>query len=395
MKHDGYLTTGQVAKRTGITVRTLRFYDQINLLKPSEYNQAKVRFYNKNDLMKLQKIQTLKYIGLTLDDIKQIMIEDMALEPSLIHNFKMQKNAIIRKAAQMNYVVKALTEAIAVLENDDDKVDWDMLANLIVLIDREQDWLEQYQTANRLQTRMDMYDKFSVNKSGWHQWFFDHLGNQPNVKVLEVGCGDGSLWKRNLQRIPESWKITLTDLSVGMLEEAKGNLNDHRIKFMTADIQALPFHDEEFDIVIANHMLYHVSDIPLALAEVKRVMKSDAVFYASTMSKSHLKEIEEIVTTFDGTIQVLDPIMERFCMENGDKMLSNYFSKIKQMQFVDQLVVNEVQPLVSYITSTPMNARQVLTGNKLGQFNSYLQTKLEREEHLYITKDLGFFSSKI
>ncbi|MGO4272682.1 MerR family DNA-binding transcriptional regulator, partial [Paenibacillus sp. TAF58] len=40
-----YLTTGQLAKRTGMTIRTLRYYDQIGLLKPSHYNHASVRLY--------------------------------------------------------------------------------------------------------------------------------------------------------------------------------------------------------------------------------------------------------------------------------------------------------------------------------------------------------------
>ncbi len=76
-------TTGQIATQTGLTVRTLRYYDQIGLLTPSLYSHASVRLYNKNDLIKLQKIQTLKYIGLSLDKIKLILNEHLFTDRDL------------------------------------------------------------------------------------------------------------------------------------------------------------------------------------------------------------------------------------------------------------------------------------------------------------------------
>lgn len=44
---------------------------------------------------------------------------------------------------------------------------------------------------------------------------------QPNIKILELGCGDASLWNKNFNYIPSNWEITLTDFSDGMLKDAK------------------------------------------------------------------------------------------------------------------------------------------------------------------------------
>ena len=80
-----------------MTIRTLRYYDQIGLLKPSHYNHASARLYSKEDLVRLQKIHTLKYIGLTLADIKQIIHEGSFPEQDLRSSLLMQKEVIQAK----------------------------------------------------------------------------------------------------------------------------------------------------------------------------------------------------------------------------------------------------------------------------------------------------------
>ena len=79
-----------------------------------------------------------------------------------------------------------------------------------------------------------------------------------------------------MSRIPSTWDITLSDLSSGMLDSAWRNLvvTGRNYKFKEIDAQEIPFEDETFDAVIANHMLYHVPDKPKAIAEIKRVLKT-------------------------------------------------------------------------------------------------------------------------
>ncbi|MCU6797672.1 methyltransferase domain-containing protein [Paenibacillus sp. WQ 127069] len=393
---SNYLTTGQMAKRTGLTVRTLRYYDQIGLLSPSPNVDPSKRMYSKQDMIRLQKIQTLKYIGLSLQEITKLLNDSSLLEQDLRSSLALQKEIMLQKTAHMKYVVRAISEAMDLLDEQKADVDWGGLADLIQIVHTEKDWAEQYLTAYRLQARIELYDKFSANTIGWHHWFFEHLRNQPDLKILELGCGNGTLWARNINRIPESWNITLTDLSAGMLDEARKHIDesDNRFKYLIADAQSIPFHNEQFDIVIANHMLYHVSDIPKALSEIYRVMKSDAVLYASTMSKSHLREIEHIANAFDPHIQVLDPVMERFEFDNGNDMLEGLFSEIKLIRYEDEMIVDQIQPLLNYITSTPMNARSILTGVKLEKFKSFLQVILDRDGSIHISKDTGFFQVK-
>ncbi|NQX60005.1 methyltransferase domain-containing protein [Paenibacillus qinlingensis] len=396
MEEYQYLTTGQLAQRTGMTLRALRYYDKIGLLKPTQYNHASVRLYSKDDVARLQKIQMLKYIGLSLAEIKELIINDTAPEQDLGSSLKMQKEIIQHKISHMKYVSKAIEEALGIPDEQTHEVDWEDLADIIQAIQKEKDWSEQYHNAVRLQARIRLYDHFSWNKVGWHRWFFEHLGTLPHLKILELGCGDAALWRRNANLVPKTWSITLTDLSAGMLEEAKISLGAHsrQFKFLLADAQSIPFHENEFDIVIANHMLYHVIDMNLAISEMHRVLKPRGCLYASTMSQSHLQEIEQLTRSFDPHIQVLDPVMERFQLDNGKDKLQTSFTEIELIRFEDHMQIDDVQPLIQYITSTPMNARKVLVGAKLDQFTTYLQEKIEEKGSLYITKDSGFFLAR-
>ncbi len=76
-----------------------------------------------------------------------------------------------------------------------------------------------------------------------------------------------------------------------MVEKAR-EVVGHRADYRVADIRALPFEDESFDGVVANHMLYHVPDRPQALAEIRRVLRSAGRVFATTNGGDHLQEIK-------------------------------------------------------------------------------------------------------
>jgi ubiquinone/menaquinone biosynthesis C-methylase UbiE len=73
---------------------------------------------------------------------------------------------------------------------------------------------------------------------------FDQLRDLPaDAKVLEIGCGDGGLWKRNLDRLPAGWRIVMYDLSTGMLIAARAALPATQFRaFVQGDAERLPSH---------------------------------------------------------------------------------------------------------------------------------------------------------
>src|SRR3984957_5930355 len=158
---------------------------------------------------------------------------------------------------------------------------------------------DQYKDGSNLSARLRLHQRFSTNRYGQMRWMFDRMQLPENASVLELGCGTGILWRGSV-KVPRGWRVILTDMSGGMLRETRATLAQlgRSFTYMQADAQAIPFRDESFDAVIANHMLYHVPDIPRALGEVRRVLKPSGFCYAATMGRANLKEMDAMAVLF-------------------------------------------------------------------------------------------------
>lgn len=252
---------------------------------------------------------------------------------------------------------------------------------------------DQYKDSSNLDARVELHKRFSTNPYGWLAWVFDRLLDLPaTAKILELGCGAGYLWKENASRIPSGWDITLSDLSSGMLDSAWRNLvvTGRSYKFKEIDAQDIPFADETFDAVIANHMLYHVPDKQKALGEIRRVLKTSGRFFASTVGEKHMQEMNGWLDAVSGGDYV-SKVVHSFLLENGMDLLKPFFSRVRVSRYEDDLRVTELEPLVAYVRSAVPASD--LRKDKLEKLKLELQNTLNQEGKIFITKDSGLFEA--
>ncbi|OUO26972.1 MerR family transcriptional regulator [Eubacterium sp. An3] len=95
----------QVAKLTGISIRTLQYYDEIDLLKPSELTSSGYRLYDENALQALQQILFFKELGFSLKEIKEILENP---DFDRIAAFKKQKELFLLKRNRINRLIQLL-----------------------------------------------------------------------------------------------------------------------------------------------------------------------------------------------------------------------------------------------------------------------------------------------
>lgn len=390
-----FFTIGEFAQKAGVTLRTLRYYDKITLMNPSSYSESGHRLYSNQDFARLQQILTLKFIGFSLDDIKKITQSDVTDE-NFIKSLEIQKKIMKQRVQHTFMVIKAIDEAID-MENKED-ISWDKFTNIINVINSDKMLFEQYENASNLRARISIHEMFSVNKYGWMRWYFDELKLTKNHKILELGCGDANLWKKNKDRIPKGLDITLSDFSKGMLSDAKINLGKkaEAFKFQIINAEDIPYDDCSFDMVIANHMLYHVDDIEKALSEIYRVLKPGGYFYCSTVGQNHMIEIRDIMNKFKSETMDIksSDITSRFKLENAMGRLEKWFDSIEMKPYEDNLIVTESAAIVDYIFSMPGNVGESFNKQRLDELNKYLKDKIALEGGIHITKDTGFFKGQ-
>lgn len=387
-----YYTSGEFAKKAHVSIRTIRYYDQKNLLKPAAHTKSGARRYTDQDFAKLQQILLLKYLGFSLSDIREMTIGS-GDQQLLLDSLQIQKRLVEERLKEMQNVATAIDSTTNAIKNNRE-VDWNKMLNLIHLTSMNQSLSSQYQNATNISARIRLHRDYSINKEGWFHWLFRHLNLQSGMKILELGAGNGILWSKNLEKIPKGMTMVLSDISQGILADAKDEIGDQPdFQYAVFDAQKIPFADNTFDLIIANHMLFYCDDIPKTLKEVRRVLKPNGSFACSTYSKRHMQEITDLVQSFNSNIVLSSTnLYERFGLDNGKKILDPFFNEISCHKYKDGIEISESTPIISYILSCHGNQNSILLDH-YQEFKQYVDEKVK--DGFYITKDAGYFIGKV
>ena len=387
MKKQGYYTTGEFAEKAHVTLRTIRWYDSKNLLKPSAYTEGGARLYTDADLAKLQQILLFKYLGFSLDDIRE-MVMTGGDEEYLLGSLDIQKKLVQEKIEELNDVYQALDRTKDAIEKHHGK-ELNAMLNLIHITGADQSLKTQYLNSTNVAARIRLHSEYSVNQEGWFPWLYRMSDIQDGMNILEIGCGNGALWLENMNHIPPDVHITLSDISDGMLRDARNSINDERFSFSCFNAEKIPFEDESFDVVYANHMLFYCENIDLVVKECRRVLKKGGKLICSTYSKRHMKEITELVQEFDKDIVLSsDVLYERFGLDNGNNILNRYFGSVECIRYEDFIEISDSEPLINYIVSCHGNQNRILIDH-YREFRDFVADKVKNGFH--ITKDAGIF----
>jgi DNA-binding transcriptional MerR regulator len=139
----------EFAERTGVTVRALHHYDRLGLLKPSGRTAVGYRLYGTRDFARLQQIVTLKFIGLPLKQIKNVLERDSF---DLSTALRLQREILGEKRRHLEMAIRAIEKAERLVASDGEP-DWETFAKIIEVINMQNDWewVKKYYTEEQLQ----------------------------------------------------------------------------------------------------------------------------------------------------------------------------------------------------------------------------------------------------
>jgi SAM-dependent methyltransferase len=166
------------------------------------------------------------------------------------------------------------------------------------------------------------------------------VAEEPVEQVLEVGCGDGRFSEQLREEL--GVRVVALDFSPGMAAQAALRGLDTQI----GDIQLMPWPDEQFDVVVANWMLYHVPDLDRGLQEIRRVVRPGGRLIASTMANGHMREMWDMVG--DGS----DAPELEFSTDNGLEVLERHFEHVEQRSMAGHATFPDHAAAVAHIRTT-------------------------------------------
>lgn len=391
MKNDKYYTSGQFAKKAHVSVRTIRFYDKQNILKPAFVNEKGARFYTDDDFVRLQQVLLFKYLGFSLEEIKSMTINNSDSR-MLLNSLKLQQKLVKDKIEQLELVSNAINKTYEAVSLNN-SVDWNYMLELIHLTGMQNSLQTQYQNASNISARINLHQMYSTGKPSWFEWIYDNCNITSDMKILEIGCGSGSFWTINKDKLPNDINVTISDISEGMVRDAKRNISEkiinNNFNYKVVDGCNIPFSDNTFDLVIANHVLFYCDNPSVACKEISRVLKPTGHFVCSTYSSRHMQEISSLVKEFDERIVLsAQNLYTIFGLDNAETILKPFFNNINKVIYKDSLIVDKSEPLIEYIMSCHGNQNQYLL-DRYTAFKSFVNEKLKKPMH--ITKDAGIF----
>lgn len=210
-----------------------------------------------------------------------------------------------------------------------------------------------YATDENLRIHDETHEKYAVPKRDFARWALETLDWQGNEAVLDIGAGRGGYFTRLIDLAPGISYYAL-DLSQYML------VNHPAAACLTlSDAMKLPYADQAFDVVMANHVLYHLEDIDGGLEEIKRVLKPGGKMLAATNSIHTMPELQVLIRraivllSSNGAAQAHPPGLpsDAFALENGTRMLARHFFAVVRYDLPSQLVFTEIEPAIAYLES--------------------------------------------
>lgn len=397
MDKKAFYTTGELANMAGVTYKSIRIYVEKGILIPDRITEAGYKLFSRKSVEKLQRILMFKYLDFSLEEIGQV------LEEENVHaSLDKQRELIELRLIHLKQLKKAVTD----MQSLSDKNNWEKMLEIMKLTSQKEEVIKQYIKSDNLEKRINIHE-YSTSNINWYCYLINKCDIKENMNILDIGCGNGMLWYRERNVLPENINIYLVDNSEAMLEAARklhseeqDFYNNKKIKFHylicdAPNINELPeLNSKKFQRIMANHMLYHIEgpERKTLLRVANDMLTDDGKFIASTIGKNHMKEIFELAQEYDKNVNAPEWFSRGFNLENGKEQLEEFFSDIIMFYHDNNLIVPDWRAIYDYLCSLP-GIEKVMKKNK-DAIIKFLKNKVTESKPFFISKSTGIFIAK-
>ena len=388
-----YYTIGQLANLAGISTKTLRVYERKGLLLPERNEENDYRIYGEDAVKTLEKIQLMKYLDFSLDQIADFLqlYENTSRESMLLE----QKRLLEKKRAQLNTVIAHVDRAVKECQMGEQDGN-SFLKSLGIIV--------KNQRADEL---VGSLMKHGFEPCGWSRFIFDNAGLEPQMQVLDAGAGYGNLWRYNQERLPENLQITCLDkhnthmdtFCAYVKEEALGSLSNSEFSFAWDDMETMNL-GGPYDRIFFNHVVSHIGDRNAMYRKFSDALAEEGVFICTWGGLLFYEKLQPMLHDFfdEKEYAELNKLYHkhRKHVEAWEKEVQEVFPKMDRHAYVIKLHFDTAEEVTDYIQQVCRPVRETLELRRreflefLEQYrNEQGQFVFERDTYLYCCRKEG------
>lgn len=376
-------TPSELAKLTGVTPRTIRYYDQRGLLKPESRSEEGYRLYGSDALLRMQRITMLKFAGFSLGEIRDAL--EVTEQENLWQLLSDQKQLITQRIEQLEEIVNLLDEL-----SQADASDPDTLARSMQLV-------------RKINHSGRMYQVYQRNGSAnLYPWEFDRMQLKPGEKILDAGCGVGMLWRHSWKRIPENLRVELLDLHENNLVKMQTYCRERK-ELLAPGVQFTFRHenvetavlDGEYDQIIMAYLYNSLECHPETIDKLKMQLRSGGILnVVESVEVQLLEEIDTLYQEYSGEGCLKDRIVKKQRQKTElEQLLNACFRNVDCHVFQNDLTFTVVEELYRFLMDSYRELVQELETSGT-DFIAYLRKVMAQKGKIVLHSQVRMYRCK-
>lgn len=386
-----YYTIGQLAKLAGVSTKTLRVYERKGLLLPERNVENDYRIYGEDSVKSLEKIQLMKYLDFSLDQIAGFLqlYENVSRENMLLE----QRRLLEKKREQLNTVIAHVDRAVQECKGEEKDADGFLKALGIIV---------KNQRADELVWRLKRH---ADEPRGWSRFIWDKAGMEKGMQVLDAGAGWGNLWRYNQERLPKRLRISCVDKHNTHMDafctyireqEAEGNLGDNEFTFVWEDLESMSLVGT-YDRIFFNHVVSHIGDRNALYRKFSLALSENGVFICTWGGLLFYEKLQPLLRDFfkDEEYEELEKLYykHRTHVEDWEKEIQAVFPVVQKNAYVITLHFATAEEFMEYIQQVCRPVRETLELRRM-EFLEFLEQYRNEQGKFNFERDTYLYSCK-
>ena len=383
------MTSGEIARKVGISQKAIRLYDEKGLLKPVDYSEGNYRLYDVKSILVLEKIIALKHIGFTLEEIYENLI--IGNDQDIVEALNEQLEIMEEKKRKLERDMECIRGIIA---RSNGQPDWDGVAEIAKAILQDQEADENhYHALNH-----------SYIKKDWYVRIYELLNLESNKNVLDLGCGFGKLWRNSWEEIPTGTVVTGVDLHGSWADDFDKFISENKDKLSKDSDIAIVWEDIEcketwenlnkkkYELVIANYLFDFIKDLDVLLERIVNSMTTGGVLLCNGYHANDVHEFWKNV--FDELKLKKDFIVKKIkgdevVQKEFESKLARKFAGVHKVSLNNDMTYDDENQVFEVLCNTYPESAKYLNENK-GVLEKYFADTIS-EHGEYIVKNQAYF----